>query len=137
MLILYYKVTIYHKEISSQITLNAKLTNQRVELSDYHLKFEFIKGIKNTSAEALLRLTDNNLMEPNPPEKDSYKYGYSIIKPLPDIDVSSLHPIPPDLNTDTVHLNIELEQLKELEELGLFCKSILKPLHSMKLCLMR
>ena len=40
---------------------------------------------------------------------------------------------PSNSNTDTVHLNIELEELRELQQAYVFCKSIMKLLHSRKL----
>ena len=57
------------KKFFHKITLNAKVDNWGVELSDYCTAFQCIKGIENTLADILLRLTDHELTEPNPLKK--------------------------------------------------------------------
>ena len=61
-------------------------------------------------ANTLLRLIDHALTEPNPPERDGYKYSYSAFELLADLDITSTDAVSSDLNTDTVHLNAELEK---------------------------
>ena len=63
-------------------------------------------------ADTLSRLLDHNITEPNPPEKDGYKYRYGVFKPLPDIDENSIDAMLSNPNTDTVYLKIEFEKLK-------------------------
>ena len=55
-----------------------------------------MKGIQ-TLTDALSKLTNHQIIEPNPPEKEGYEYGYAMYEPLPDVHVnSSKHtPIPP------------------------------------------
>ena len=45
------------------------ISSQRVELSDYNIKFKFIKGVKNTLSDTFSRLMILELMELNIPEK--------------------------------------------------------------------
>ena len=66
-------------------TLIAKVNNWGVKISNYCIKFKIIKDIKNNLADTLLRLTDHELMKPNPPEKEGYEYVYSIFLPLSDM----------------------------------------------------
>ena len=120
------------EEMSSQLTLTAKANKWGVQHSDYCVKFKFIKGMKNTLANTLSRLTDHDLIKLNPPEKDGYDYGYSVCEPLTDIDVTSTDAIPIDSNIYT-----ELEKLWELQQVETFCISTMKLLHSKKLPLMR
>ena len=56
----------------SQVTLNAKVNNWAVELSSYRIKFEFIKGIKNTLADTMSCLIDQGLTEPAPKEPEGH-----------------------------------------------------------------
>ena len=48
--------------------LNAKV-NWGVELSDFNIKFKFIKGVKNMPAATLCTFINLELTEPSPPEK--------------------------------------------------------------------
>ena len=65
-------------------------------------------------------------MEPSPLKQYGYKYGYSVFKPLSDINVISVDSITSDLNTDTVHHNTELEIWKELKQVDPLSKSNIK-----------
>ena len=59
-----YGVIIYlGNDFSRKTTMNAKVNNWGVELSDSNIKFQFIKGVKNTLADTLSRLIDLELME--------------------------------------------------------------------------
>ena len=66
-------------------TLNSKVNDWRIELSDYNIKFKFINGVKNTLADTSSRLIDLELTEMNLPEKGGYAYGYAIFEQLTDI----------------------------------------------------
>ena len=68
--------------------LNAKVNNWDVELSDYYIKFKFMKGVRNKLADTLSRLIDLNLTELNSPEMEGHNYGYATFELLPDINVS-------------------------------------------------
>ena len=51
-------------------TRNTTVNNWAVSLEDYHLKFEYIKGIKNTLADTmscLVRLDPDIILQPEPP----------------------------------------------------------------------
>ena len=56
-------------------TLNVKVNNWDVQLSDYNIQFKFIKGVQNTLADTC-RLIDFELMEPNLLGKEGYEYEY-------------------------------------------------------------
>ena len=57
-------------------TLNAKVNNWAVEISPYKIKFEYIKGIKNTLANTMSRLI-KIVPDTKPlPEPEGYEFGY-------------------------------------------------------------
>ena len=63
-------------ENASKTTLNAKVNNLGIALSDYNIKFKLIEGVKNTLTDTLSCHTDLDLTKPNSPEKVGHEYGY-------------------------------------------------------------
>ena len=86
------------KRFLQKTMLNAKVNNWDIELSDFNIKFKFIKGVKNTLADTLFRLINLEFPEPNTPQREGheprppekgYEYGYAVLEPLPDMHVDS------------------------------------------------
>ena len=46
------------KKFLAKNTLNSKVNNWAIEISPFHITFEYIKGIKNTLADTMSRLID-------------------------------------------------------------------------------
>ena len=78
-------------------TLNSKVNNWAVEISPFHITFEYIKGIKNTLADTMSHLItidpDTELLS----EEQGCKYGYYLLDTLPPIhtdDICHIDDIP-------------------------------------------
>ena len=78
------------KKFLNKNTLNSKVNNWAVEISPFHITFEYIKGIKNTLADTMSRLVnidpDTKLM----PEDQGCEYGYYLFDPFPPIQVDEV-----------------------------------------------
>ena len=59
-------------------TKNTTVNNWAVSIEDYHLKFEYIKGVKNTLADTMSHLVQLDPDVALPPEPDGQHFG----KPL-------------------------------------------------------
>ena len=64
------------KKFLQKNTLNTKVNNWAVEISPYKIQFEYIKGIKNTLADTMSRLIQNDLEAKLFPEQEGYEFGY-------------------------------------------------------------
>ena len=66
------------------------MNNRAVEISPFHITFEYIKGIKNTLADTMSRLItidpDTELL----PEEQGCEYGYYLFDPLPPIHTDDI-----------------------------------------------
>ena len=63
------------KKFLQKNTLNSKVNNWAIETSPYQIKFEYIKGIKNTLADTMSRLIPIDPGVSLVPEKEGYKFG--------------------------------------------------------------
>ena len=76
------------KKFLTRDTANSKVRNWAVELEGYRLKFEYIKGIKNTLADAMSRLVeilpDAELL----PEPEGFEFGELVVSEI-DVQVVS------------------------------------------------
>ena len=76
------------KKFLTRDTANNKVRNWAVELEGYRLKFEYIKGIKNTLADAMSRLVeilpDAELL----PEPEGFEFGELVVNEI-DVQVVS------------------------------------------------
>ena len=70
------------KNFLEKKTLNSKVNNWAVEISPYKIKFEYIKGIKNTLANAMSRLIKIISDTKPPPEREDYEFGYYAFEEL-------------------------------------------------------
>ena len=66
------------KRFLQKNTLNSKVNNWAVEMETYVLQFEYIKGTKNTLADALSRLVSLEITQPNAPEPLDQEFGYKL-----------------------------------------------------------
>ena len=58
-----------------------------MEIEQYQIKFEYIKGIKNTLADTMNRLIAINPDTYQDPEPEGQEYGYCIYEELPNVSV--------------------------------------------------
>ena len=122
-------------------TKNDKVNNWGVELaSKYTLKFEYVKGIKNTLADTMSRLVtlDPDIMLAKEPK--GYQFGKQIEhlkgSNIQDVALISLAPmvsVPkptdptnPIPDKDTLHWGISPEEIIERQEKDQFCQNIRK-----------
>ena len=77
--------------------MNSKVNNWAVEISPFHITFEYIKGIKNTLADTMSRLISADPDTELPSEDQGCEYGYYLFDPLPPIgteDICHIDDIP-------------------------------------------
>ena len=122
------------KKFLQKNTLNSKVNNWAVEISPYRIKFEYIKGIKNTLADTMSRLIQIYPEARLQPEQEGYEFGYHAFEDMEPIeyetnvvDSSALKdPIP--LPGEEIKLPLEDEKLKELQQKDKLCKEIIEKL---------
>ena len=78
------------KKFLRQNTMNTKVNNWAVELESYNLKFEYIKGIKNTLADTLSRLLEIDPDVALPAEPPGTEFGYNFFEELPPVEVGEI-----------------------------------------------
>ena len=115
------------------------------------MRFEFIKGVK-TNLHTPCQLPDLDLKEPNTSKIEFHEYGYTIFKPLPNIDDSSSKNSPlssvtianveiKDHNNTAVvrdegieaHLSLNPDKLIHMQNDDTFCRTIIKLMNKKKL----
>ena len=115
-------------------TLNSKVNNWAVEISPYRIKFEYIKGIKNTLADTMSRLIQIDPEAKLKPEQEGYEFGYHAFEDMEPIEyqtnvvdsTTSKDPIP--LPGEEIKLPLEDEKLKELQQKDKSCKEVIEKL---------
>ena len=130
------------KRFLQRNTLNTKVNNWAVEISPFKITFEYIKGIKNTLADAMSRLIaldpDNQLVD----KPECFEYGYyafNNIDPIEtQIEINEMNnktgvETPVNLPNEEITLPIEDKKLIELQKKEKFCKNILNMLTNNKL----
>ena len=63
------------KKFLRQRTGNSKVNNWALSLEEYEVTFEYIKGIKNTLADAMSRLVHIDLTSQLEPEPEGFEFG--------------------------------------------------------------
>ena len=127
----------YHlplKKFLQKNTLNSKVNNWAVEISPYRIKFEYIKGIKNTLADTMSRLIQIDPEAKLQPEQEGNEFGYHAFEDMEPINdetnvvdsISSKDPIP--LPGEEIKLPLEDEKLKELQQKDKFCREVIEKL---------
>ena len=121
------------KKFLAKITLNSKVNNWAIEISPFHITFEYIKGIKNTLANTMSRLIDIDpqIQESEP---EGYEFGYYTFDTLPALEVSNIETTQDtsvrvndnnDSNNNLLELPISNDMLSQLQQKDMFCKNIL------------
>ena len=70
------------KKFLEKKTLNSKANNWAVEMSPYKIKFEYIKGIKNTLADTMICLIKIIPDTKLPPKPEGYEFRYYAFEEL-------------------------------------------------------
>ena len=78
------------RKFLNQSTRNKKVDNWAVELESFNLKFEYIKGIKNTLADTLSRIIQLDPHVELPTEKPGHEFGYNFLEDLSPIEVNEV-----------------------------------------------
>ena len=97
------------KKFLQKQTLNAKVNNWAVELEQFHLKLEWIQGVKNTLADSLLRLLDMDPEAKLQAEKKGHEFGTFCFESINEIGEISLDFWKP-LKDSVEHLEITYEE---------------------------
>ena len=121
------------KKFLQKNTLNSKVNNWAVEISPYRIKFEYIKGIKNTLADTMNRLIQIDPEARLQPEQEGYEFGYHAFEDMEPIEyetnvVSTTLKDPIPLPGEEIKLPLEDEKLKELQQKDKLCKEIIEKL---------
>ena len=122
------------KKFLQKNTLNSKVNNWAVEISPNRIKFEYIKGIKNTLADTMSRLIQNDPEAKLQPEQEGYEFGYHAFEDMEPIEYETntvdsttlKDPIP--LPGEEINLPLEDEKLKQLQQKDKFCKEVTEKL---------
>ena len=122
------------KKFLQKNTLNSKVNNWAVEISPYRIKFEYIKGIKNTLADNMSRLIQIDPEAKLQPEQEGYEFGYHAFEDMEPIEYetnvvdSTTLKDPISLPGEEIKLPLEDEKLKELQQKDKFCKEVMENL---------
>ena len=79
------------KKFLNKNTLNSKVNNWLVEISPFHITFEYIKGIKNTLADTMSKLIKIDPDAELLPEDQGCEYGYYLFDLLPPIHTDDIY----------------------------------------------
>ena len=71
-------------------TLNSKVNNWAIEISPFHITYEYTKGSKNTLADTMSRLIDIDLQVQPESEPEGYEFRYYTFDKLPTLEVSNV-----------------------------------------------
>ena len=122
------------KKFLAKNTLNSKVNNWAIEISPFHITFEYIKGIKNTLADTMSRLIDLDLQIQPESEPEGYEFSYYTFDSLPALEVSNVKTTQDILlnvkdtdvsNNDLWKLPINNDTLSKLQQEDMFCNNIL------------
>ena len=73
------------QRLLEKYTLNSKVNNLVVEIERYQIKFKYIRGIKNTLADAVGRLVELDPGVCKDPECEGQENGDCMFEQLPDV----------------------------------------------------
>ena len=118
------------KKFLAKNTLNSKVNNWAIEISPFHITFEYIKGIKNTLADTMSHLINIDPQIQSEPELEGHEFGYYTFDSLPALEVlniqtSSAAFTQDDKNHEFVcELPIDKDLLTKLQQEDEFCRNI-------------
>ena len=120
------------KKFLAKTTLNSKVNNWAIEISPFHITFEYIKGIKNTLADTMSRLINIDPQIQQEAEPEGYEFGYYTFDTLPTMEVSNVNTAKEttskngkDVREDTIELPIPNDVLSTLQLQDTFCSHII------------
>ena len=91
------------KKFLAKNTLNSKVNNWAIEISPFHITFEYIKGIKNTLADTMSQLIKIDPQVQQDSEPEGFEFGYYTFDTLPTLEVSNIE------TTQDVSIHIDNE----------------------------
>ena len=120
------------KKFLAKNTLNSKVNNWAIEISSFHITFEYIKGIKNTLADTMSRLININPQVQQDSEPEGYEFGYYTFDTLPTMEISNIKTTQDassiderDVKENLINLPLDNNMLSELQLQDTFCANIL------------
>ena len=120
------------KKFLAKNTLNSKVNNWAIEISPYHITFEYIKGIKNTLADTLSRLIVIDPLIQQDSEPEGYEFGYYTFDSLPAMEVFHVETTKQKINqkendddNSVINLPLTDDILSNLQSQDVFCSHIL------------
>ena len=127
------------KKFLARNTLNSKVNNWAIEISPFHITFEYIKGIKNTLADTMSHMINiDPLIQPEP-EPEGHEFGYYTLNPLPVLEVHDIQTSlagstqDDNINDFSCNLPIDDNMLAKLQQKVEFCKNIFKQIEKGKM----
>ena len=78
------------KKFLAKNTLNSKVNNWAIEISPFHITFEYIKGIKNTLADTMSHLINIDPQIQSEPEPEGHEFGHYTFDPLPALEIQDI-----------------------------------------------
>ena len=111
-------------------TKNSKVDNWSLDIAHYNLQFEYVKGIKNTLADTMIRLVQVDPAIKQEPEPEGYQFDQPLKKELAEEVVAMVQegmdsenePIPPDTK---VMWGVTPTELKEMQSKDKLCTRIM------------
>ena len=123
------------KKFLAKNTLNSKVNNWAIEISPFHITFEYIKGIKNMLADTMSRLIEIDPQAQQDSEPKGYEFGYYAFDSLPIIEVSNIDTLQdtPSKNENEdeknlLRLPLTDDKLSQLQAQDMFCSHIITQL---------
>ena len=122
------------KKFLAKNTLNSKVNNWAIEISPFHITFEYIKEIKNTLADTMSQLIDIDPQVQQDSEPEGYEFGYYTFDTLPTLEVSNIETTQDtsvhvnddsNINNSLLELPIDNNTLFKLQQKDTFCANIL------------
>ena len=120
------------KKFLAKNTLNSKVNNWAIEISPFCITFKYIKGIKNTLADTMIRLINIDPQIQQDSEPEGYEFGYYTFDTLPTMEVSNIETTQDTLSIDEkdveenlIKLPLNNDMLTELQLKDTFCANIL------------
>ena len=122
------------KKFLAKNTLNSKVNNWAIEISPFHITFEYIKGIKNTLADTMSRLINIDPQGQQDSEPEGYEFDYYMFDTLPSLEVSNIETTQDttvcandnnDVNNNLLELPVDNDTLFRLQQKDRFCANIL------------
>ena len=116
------------KKFLAKNTLNSKVNNWAIEISPFRIKFEYIKGIKNTLADTMSRLIEIDPQVQSEAEPEGYEFGYYTFDQLPVLDVQEIQTSSQDTQNENLvcDLPISNDVLIKLQQEDDFCNNIIQ-----------